>query len=87
MLSVKSRLSSRFTPQVLIWPLKNSLHPQFCFELYDFNLNAALSLTEICMMMQSSVCGMLVLTGGDEDDEPGIQAFEVRPYPSFVTCK
>ena len=28
------------------------------------------------MMMQSSVCGMLVLTGGSEEDEPGIGAFE-----------
>lgn len=49
---------------------------KFCFELYDFNLNAALSETEMCMMMQSSVLGMLVLTGGTEEMEPSVQVFE-----------
>ena len=49
---------------------------KFAFELYDFNLNAALSATEICMLMQSSVCGMLVLTGGTEDEEPDVEQFE-----------
>lgn len=49
---------------------------KFCFELYDFNLNAALSETEMCMMMQSSVLGMLVLTGGTEDMEPDVSVFE-----------
>ncbi|GMH68416.1 hypothetical protein TrRE_jg1209, partial [Triparma retinervis] len=49
---------------------------KFAFELYDFNLNAALSTTEICIMMQSTICGMLVLTGGSSSDEPAVSAFE-----------
>ncbi|GMH62047.1 hypothetical protein TrLO_g8072 [Triparma laevis f. longispina] len=49
---------------------------EFCFELYDFNLNATLSVTEMCMMMQASVCGLLCLTGGTEDDEPSVGDFE-----------
>lgn len=30
---------------------------RFCFELYDFNLNATLSRKEMVMMMMTSICG------------------------------
>jgi hypothetical protein len=55
---------------------------RFCFELFDFNLNASLSRTELVMMMQSTVCGMLCLTGGGEASEPPLTYFEV----SILVC-
>jgi len=57
---------------------------KFAFELYDFNLNAALSSTEMCMMMQSSVLGMLVLTGGTEDMEPDVSVFEELAFQALM---
>ena len=41
----------------------------FCFELFDFNLNAQLSETEMVMMMQCSVWGLLALVGASVDLE------------------
>jgi len=37
---------------------------KFCFELFDFNMNAQLSEAEMVMMMQCTVSGMLTLMGG-----------------------
>jgi len=56
---------------------------RFCFELYDFNLNSSLSLQEMVVMMQSSVCGMLCLTGGLEDHEPELSDFEQLGLEAF----
>jgi Ca2+-binding EF-hand superfamily protein len=56
---------------------------RFCFELYDFNLNSSLSLQEMVVMMQSSVCGMLCLTGGMEDNEPELSDFERLGLDAF----
>lgn len=49
---------------------------RFCFELYDFNLNSLLSKKELSMMMMSCVCGLNVLTGGNEELEPDITVYE-----------
>jgi Ca2+-binding EF-hand superfamily protein len=40
---------------------------KFCFELFDFNLNAQLSEQEMVMMMQCSVWGLQSLTGASGD--------------------
>lgn len=49
---------------------------RFCFELFDFNLNSFLSRKELIMMMMSSICGMILLTGGGEDLEPELTVVE-----------
>jgi hypothetical protein len=63
-----------------------------CFELFDFNLNSDLSQSELVMMMQSTMCGMICLTGGLAEMEPDLEEVErlaeeafqiadtVRPY-------
>jgi WD40 repeat protein/Ca2+-binding EF-hand superfamily protein len=56
---------------------------QFCFELYDFNLNSSLSKREMIMMMIASICGMISLTGGDEDAEPELEVFEHLAEEAF----
>ena len=35
---------------------------RFCFELYDFNLNATLSIKEMVMMMMTSICGYALIS-------------------------
>jgi Ca2+-binding EF-hand superfamily protein len=49
---------------------------RLCFELFDFNLNADLSRNELVMMMQSTICGMICLSGGTEETEPGLEDIE-----------
>jgi WD40 repeat protein/Ca2+-binding EF-hand superfamily protein len=49
---------------------------RFCFELFDFNLNASLSKKEMVMMMMSTLCGMNMLSGGGEELEMDLETFE-----------
>lgn len=56
---------------------------RFCFELYDFNLNATLSRKEIVVMMMVSICGMNVLTGGEERLEPKLEYYEELALDAF----
>jgi WD40 repeat protein/Ca2+-binding EF-hand superfamily protein len=49
---------------------------RFCFEMFDFNLNASLSQKELVMMILSCLCGMNLLTGGHEDMEPDVETVE-----------
>lgn len=39
---------------------------RFCFEMYDFNLNASMSEKEMTIMIMASINGMILLTGGDQ---------------------
>ena len=57
---------------------------QFCFELFDFNMNSTLSKKEMIMMMISSICGMNLLTGGDEEAEPALEIFEQMADDAFL---
>jgi echinoderm microtubule-associated protein-like 6 len=57
---------------------------KFCFELFDFNLNASLSQKEMVVMMMASICGLNVLTGGDEDEEPELETFEKLAGNAFL---
>jgi len=57
---------------------------KFCFELYDFNLNASLSKCEMVMMMQSAICGMLCLAGAPEEAEPLLSEFEHLAEEAFL---
>lgn len=57
---------------------------RFCFELYDFNLNGTLSRKEMTMMMILSVCGLNVLAGGREENEPLLEVFEGYAADAFV---
>jgi WD40 repeat protein len=57
---------------------------RFCFELYDFNLNATLSKPELVMMMQTSMCGLIILTGGGESAEPPLTLLETLAEEAFV---
>lgn len=54
-----------------------------CFELFDFNLNSDLSQSELVMMMQSTVCGMICLTGGLEEMEPDLDEVERLAEEAF----
>ena len=49
---------------------------KFCFEMYDFNLNAQISKKEMTMMIMASICGMNVFTGGVQDLEPSLPELE-----------
>jgi Ca2+-binding EF-hand superfamily protein len=49
---------------------------RFCFNLYDFNRNSALSRQEMIMMMMASSCGINILTGGGAEHEPALEVFE-----------
>lgn len=51
------------------------LQVKFCFELFDFNLNAQLSQAEMAMMMQCSIGGMLAMTGS-RDENLDMEVFE-----------
>ena len=42
---------------------------RFCFEIFDFNLNASLSRLEMVMLMVSCICGMILITGGTEEKQ------------------
>jgi Ca2+-binding EF-hand superfamily protein len=57
---------------------------RFCFELFDFNLNASLSEKEMVMMMMSTVCGMHMLSGGDAESEPDVEYFENLAHDAFL---
>ena len=57
---------------------------RFCFELFDFNLNASLSKKEMIVMMISAICGMNLLLGGDEDEEPELKTFEKLATDAFL---
>jgi echinoderm microtubule-associated protein-like 6 len=57
---------------------------KFCFELFDFNLNATLSKKEMVVMMMACICGLNILTGGGEDDEPELEAFEKLAANAFL---
>ena len=46
------------------------------FEAFDFNLGGSLSKTELTMMITSCVCGLIALTGQNEDAEPDLKYFE-----------
>lgn len=39
------------------------------FEMYDFNLNGSLNRNELLMLLVSCICGINLLTGGDESSE------------------
>ena len=56
---------------------------RFCFEFYDFNLNAALGPDEMVMMMQSSINGMICLTGAGEKLEPSLDVLEALSREAF----
>jgi WD40 repeat protein/Ca2+-binding EF-hand superfamily protein len=49
---------------------------KFCFQMYDFNLNAQMSRKEMTMMIMASICGMNLLTGGSEALEPSLETLE-----------
>lgn len=57
---------------------------RFCFELFDFNLNSFLSKKEMIMMMMSTICGIIVLTGGTEEMEPELEAIEALATDAFI---
>jgi len=57
---------------------------RFCFELFDFNLNASLSKKEMIVMMISAICGMNLLLGGDEEEEPELKTFEKLATDAFL---
>lgn len=57
---------------------------RFCFELFDFNLNASLSRKEMIMMMMSTVNGMNVLSGGGEESEFPLEVFEKLADDAFA---
>lgn len=57
---------------------------RFCFELFDFNLNASLSKKEMIVMMISAICGMNLLLGGDEEEEPDLKTFEKLATDAFL---
>ena len=57
---------------------------RFCFELFDFNLNASLSKKEMIVMMISAICGMNLLLGGDEEEEPELKTFEKLAKDAFL---
>lgn len=54
-----------------------------CFELFDFNLNSDLSQSELVMMMQSTMCGMICLTGGLAEMEPDLEEVEQLAEEAF----
>jgi WD40 repeat protein/Ca2+-binding EF-hand superfamily protein len=56
---------------------------KFCFEYYDFNYNGTLSSKEMVIMMILSVCGLNVLAGGNEENEPDIAVFERLAEDAF----
>lgn len=49
---------------------------RFIYELFDFDMNSVMKRTELIMLMMSSVCGVIVLTGLGEDAEPSVAVFE-----------
>jgi microtubule-associated protein-like 6 len=57
---------------------------RFAFELYDFNLNSTISKKEMTMMMMASICGMNILTGGNDDAEPTLDVFESLAEDAFL---
>lgn len=57
---------------------------RFAFELYDFNLNSTISKKEMTMMMMASICGMNILSGGDDDSEPTLDVFEGLAEDAFL---
>jgi Ca2+-binding EF-hand superfamily protein len=56
---------------------------EFCFELFDFNLNATLSQKELLMMMMSCINGINMFTGGGEELECDIDFFEALADDAF----
>lgn len=56
---------------------------RFCFELYDFNLNAKMSQREMTMMMMASICGVNMLTGGSPELEPQVSDYEKLSEDAF----
>ena len=59
---------------------------RFCFELYDFNLTSTISKKEMIMMMMVSICGINLLTGGDEELEPDIETVEQLTDDAFLNA-
>jgi len=57
---------------------------RFCFELFDFNLNATLSKKEMIVMLMSSINGINMLSGGNEEDELDIDSFEKIANDAFA---
>lgn len=57
---------------------------RFCFELFDFNLNASLSKKEMVVMMISAICGINLLLGGEEEEEPDLKTFEKLATDAFL---
>lgn len=57
---------------------------RFCFELFDFNLNATLSKKEMIVMLMSSINGINMLSGGNEEDELDIDSFEKIATEAFA---
>jgi len=57
---------------------------KFCFEMYDFNLNAEMSKKEMTMMIMASICGMNLFTGGSEALEPSMDDLEEIVKDAFV---
>lgn len=49
---------------------------RFCFELFDFNLNASLSKKELVVMLMANISGLSLLIGGDEKSEPDLLTLE-----------
>lgn len=57
---------------------------RFCFEVFDFNLNASLSEAELIMLLFSCICGLNLLTGGGEELEPDLETIEKLTKEAFI---
>ena len=57
---------------------------RFCFEIFDFNLNASLSDKELVMLIYSCVCGMILLTSGSNELEPELEVVEAIVEDAFL---
>lgn len=57
---------------------------RFCFELYDFNLNATMSKKEMIMMLNASICGLNMLAGGGDENEPSLDILEGLVNDAFL---
>ena len=57
---------------------------RYCFELFDFNLNSTLSKKEMIVMLMSSINGIALLSGGSEEDELDIEAYEKIAEDAFA---
>lgn len=56
----------------------------FCFEMFDFDLSSSFSKGELVLIIMSCVCGVNVLTGGDEELEPDITTVEKLVDDAFL---